>query len=42
MTEWMVVAGVVLGLLQLVLLVLLLRSRTANDPQVPAEETAQQ
>jgi DNA recombination protein RmuC len=41
MTEWMVVAGVVLGLLQLVLLVLLLRSRTANDPQARAQETAQ-
>ncbi|CAM8654221.1 COG1322 Predicted nuclease of restriction endonuclease-like fold, RmuC family [Comamonadaceae bacterium] len=40
MTEWMVVAGVVLGLLQLVLLVLLLRSRTANDPQARAQETA--
>jgi DNA recombination protein RmuC len=41
MTEWMVVAGVVLGLLQLVLLVLLLRSRTANDPQARAQELAQ-
>ena len=41
MTEWMVVAGVVLGLLQLVLLVLLLRSRTANDPQARAQEAAQ-
>ena len=41
MSEWMVVAGVVLGLLQLVLLVLLLRSRTANDPQARAQETAQ-
>ncbi|CAM8636797.1 COG1322 Predicted nuclease of restriction endonuclease-like fold, RmuC family [Comamonadaceae bacterium] len=41
MTEWMAVAGVVLGLLQLVLLVLLLRSRTANDPQARAQETAQ-
>ena len=40
MTEWMVVAGVVLGLLQLVLLVLLLRSRTANDPQARAQELA--
>ncbi len=34
-------AGVVLGLLQLVLLVLLLRSRTANDPQARAQELAQ-
>jgi DNA recombination protein RmuC len=41
MTEWMVVAGVVFGLLQLVLLVLLLRSRTANDPQARAQELAQ-
>jgi DNA recombination protein RmuC len=41
MTEWMVVAGVVLGLLQLVLLVLLLRSRTANDPQARTQELAQ-
>ncbi|CAM8627354.1 COG1322 Predicted nuclease of restriction endonuclease-like fold, RmuC family [Comamonadaceae bacterium] len=41
MTEWMVVAGVVLGLLQLVLLLLLLRSRTANDPQARAQELAQ-
>ncbi|BDT72019.1 hypothetical protein os4_15510 [Comamonadaceae bacterium OS-4] len=42
MTEWMVVAGVVLGLLQLVLLVLLLRSRAGNDPQASAQEAAQQ
>jgi DNA recombination protein RmuC len=41
MTEWMVVAGVVLGLLQLVLLVLLLRSRAGNDPQARAQEAAQ-
>ncbi|MDT7517482.1 DNA recombination protein RmuC [Rhodoferax sp. TBRC 17660] len=41
MTEWMVVAGVALGLLQLVLLVVLLRSRTANDPQARAQELAQ-
>ncbi len=42
MTDWMVVAGVVLGLLQLVLLVLLLlRSRAGNDPQARAQEAAQ-
>jgi DNA recombination protein RmuC len=42
MTEWMVVAGVVLGLLQLVLLVLLLRSRAGTDPRAHAQELAQQ
>jgi len=42
MTEWMVVAGVALGLVQLVLLVLLLRSRNPYDPQVRAQELAQQ
>ncbi|NBW49835.1 MAG: DNA recombination protein RmuC [Betaproteobacteria bacterium] len=41
MTEWMVVAGVVLGLLQLVLL-LLLRSRAGTDPRAHAQELAQQ
>ena len=41
MTEWMVVAGVVLGLLQLVLLVLLLRGRAGTDPQAHAQEAAQ-
>ncbi len=42
MTEWMVVAGVVLGLLQLVLLVLLLRGRPGTDTQAHAQELAQQ
>lgn len=42
MTEWMVVAGVVLGLLQLVFLVLLLRSRAGTDPRAHAQELAQQ
>jgi len=42
MTEWMVVAGVGLGLVQLVLLVLLLRSRNPDDPQARAQELAQQ
>lgn len=42
MTEWMVVAGVVLGLLQLVLLVLLLRGRAGTDTQAHAQELAQQ
>lgn len=41
MTEWMVVAGVALGLVQLVLLVLLLRSRNPDDPQARAQEAAQ-
>nr|WP_315471851.1 DNA recombination protein RmuC [uncultured Rhodoferax sp.] len=40
MTEWMVVAGVGLGLAQLVLLVLLLRGRADTDPQVRAQEAA--
>ncbi|WP_138514989.1 DNA recombination protein RmuC [Rhodoferax bucti] len=42
MTEWMVVAGVALGLVQLVLLVLLLRSRNPDDSQARAQELAQQ
>lgn len=42
MTEWMVVAGVALGLVQLVLLVLLLRSRNPDDPLARAQELAQQ
>lgn len=42
MTEWMVVVGVVLGLLQLVFLVLLLRSRAGTDPRAHAQELAQQ
>ncbi|MDZ7892587.1 MAG: DNA recombination protein RmuC [Rhodoferax sp.] len=41
MAEWMVVAGLVLGILQLVLLLLLLRSRTDNDPQARTQEIAQ-
>lgn len=41
MTEWMVVAGVALGLVQLVLLVLLLRSRNPDDPRARAQEAAQ-
>ncbi|MDH4451295.1 MAG: DNA recombination protein RmuC [Rhodoferax sp.] len=41
MTEWIQSAGLALGLIQLVLLLLLLRGRNGDDTQVRAQEAAQ-